>query len=298
MAGPHTFIGGVDGDFGTAGNWDTAAVPVDGEAWGVNHLTEASIDTGLDQSAKTFSRVDIGRGFQGKRIAIDTASPLLCNITKLTATGAPLAAFFKGTIAEVVADLDNQADDALVLHECPLSRLNVLAGRVRVTGTVVQPAGAIFYLGTLGGSEDDLGAAVLTIEEDVDLTTNDAKIIQMGGTLYDAVSCDDLVLGGGVFYLGLNADQDTTYAAALAMFHQTGGLLEWAGDGTIAMGHVAGGHFSSARFDLAKVLTNLSMYGNGQVDLRNGHNITVTNPIRSMGRHEPRYPIGGTRAAA
>ena len=298
MAGPHTFVGSIDGDFGTAGNFDTGVVPLNGEAWCVNHLTQRSIDSGLDQSAKTFSQVDIGPGFNGKKIGTGTSTPFQCDITKLTVTGAPLESYFKGTITEAVANMENQADDALVLHQCPITRLNVLAGRVRVTGTVEQPAGSVFFLGSEDASDDDLHKAVLSVEENVDLTTNNTKIVQMGGTLYDAVSVDDLVLGGGLFYLGLNADEDTTYTAALALFQQTGGQLEWAGDGTIAMGHVAGGYFVSSKFDMAKTLTNLSMYGNGQVDLRRGHNITFTNPIRSLGRYEPQYPIGGTRTFA
>lgn len=299
MAGPHTFIGGVDGDFGVAGNFDTNLVPATGENWGVNHLTQRSIDAGLDQSAKTFPLVSVAPGFIGKKIGVSAADPFKCGITKLQVTGSPLAIFHQGACTDVISDQAALADEGLLLDGAIL-RLNVLAGRVRLDGSAVQPAGSVFFVGAEGDSDDDLEGSQLRIDSTVDLVTNDTKIVQRSGRVQCGASVDDVLQAGGEFNLGAvgDAGSETMSTAAMLLLWMTGGTFRWKGDGTITAAHVAGGAFGSDDYDLAKTLTNMTTYGRGRASFRKGHNVTFTNPIRVLGRFEPEYPLGHTLTVA
>ncbi len=295
MAGPHTFIGSISGDFGVAGNFDTSAVPADAEGWQVNHLTERSIDAGLNQSTKTFSAVSIGPGFQNKKIGNSAADPFLCNATKLQVTGSPLGTYIKGACTDVVADMASLAKDGLVL-EGALTRVQVLRGRVRVEGSDVQPANSVWFCGSDDDSVDDLESCQLDIGEDCDLVTNDTKLVLAAGRIRCGPSVDDVLQKGGEFNLGSLGEpgSEVMYTAACALFWMLGGTFRWKGDGTIAAGHVAGGYFSCNDYDLVRTLTNMTMYGSGQASFRLAHHVIYSNPIRVLGRYEPEYPIGHT----
>jgi hypothetical protein len=295
MAGPHTFVGSISGDFSEAGNFDTAAVPLTGEAWGVNHLTQRGIDAGLNQSAKTFSRISIDAGFKGKAIASD-GSPFLCNATKLEVSGSPTGLYFDGTYTDVIARLGNMAEEGLVL-DATITRLQVLAGMVRVIGTDEQPASSQWFVGTDDPAGDDRSAQ-LYVESGVDLTSNNTKLVQNGGLIDCAASLNDLLLTAGVFNLGWDRVNEQTTAAALALFWQLGGVLNWTGNGTITQGHVGGGIMDANDYDLVRTLTNLTMYGDGLVDFSQAYNLVLSNPIRVLGHNAPRFAPGHTVTVA
>lgn len=276
MAGPHWFEGGSDDDFGNSLNWDTLAVPLNGEAWGMNHLAQRAIGSGLNQAAKTFSRVVF---HPSSRYGIN--GTLLCNITELRWGASGPQAIISGTVTNTVCDSPGRSAPGLTLN-ANFTRIEILAGLVKLIGTRTAAAGSrIIVDGRSSGSNEDaqLDIAAAT----VDLTTNDTKVKLIRGTIQTIAGVDWLSQKGGVFKLGrpLQVDPDT---AALLYAECDGGEFQWNSSGQITEIHWGGDHrFGVGNSDLVRTLVTGDMNGECAVDLSGAHNLSITNPIRVNG---------------
>ena len=272
MAGPHTFIGSVSGDFANGPDWDTGLVPQNGEAWLMNHRTLRSITSGLNQAAKTFSKVSRHPSCP-YGIASAVAS-LECNITELHDAGSGEPAYVAGTLTNVHVDSPSRTSPGLSL-DAIVSSLSMRQGLVELRGTRVLPASSrINVHGVIGA---DPGECLLRISAaTVDLTTNNTLVTVTNGQLETSASIDDLILGSGL--VSLND------AAALLKGELLGGSLHWNSSGTITEARCAGDHlFTLNNFDLVRTLVTMSMHGSCVVDLSGGFNLSITNPIRRQG---------------
>ena len=281
MADTHTFIAGTDESFDTAANWDPAQVPADGDSLLFNHLAQRNLTLNLDQSAKTFARVVRAPGF-AYSVGAD-GGPLKCTITELMAAGRSRVFYHQGAITRALVDLEGTSETACVL-EGAITLLAIRQGTVTIAGSDEQPAGARWQLASTSGEQVHDQAAKLVIGSSVDLTTNATTIVQAGGTLDTEADLDELIRSGGTCLLEASA--------GIALLDQLGGRLYWNSDGTITQAYVGGGDFNSAQYDLAKTLTNMTVYGDGLVDLSRAFNLTLSNAIRHFGRQPIKTPPG------
>jgi len=285
MAGPHVFIGTSDGDFDNTMNWDTGVVPATGEVWAMNHQTLRAITAGLNQSTKTFLRVDIS---QGCRFGIaSSAAPLQCGITDLHYAGTGPEAWFQGTITRTYAEYSSKDPNALVLDGV-LTDLIIGDAVVRLTGTRTWASGGRIHVGNATGRSDNVPS--LTIPGTYTLTTNNPEIQVTGGM----VSCyadlpTRIALAGGEFRL----EHDDTYDPTGALIEATGNaLFLWRSAGTITRYEGSGSSQFINAYNLDKTLTDASMYDAAQMDFRAGHLVTFTNGIRSYGFNRPMFAAG------
>lgn len=291
MPGPHWFKGATSGAFDDGTNWDTGLVPATSEAWGMNRLATRDITSGLNQSAKTFSRIVFHPSCV---FGIPTA--LQCNATELRWCGGGAPVFLSGTFTNISCDSPARTSPGLNL-DAVFTTLGILAGWVRLIGTRVAAANSRI---TVSGRKDaGVEDAKLEIHATtVDLTTNDTILSLDNGTIETIANVDRLIQSGGLFRLGRALESGDPDAAALLLADCLGGSMEWNSTGTITEHHAGGDHkFSLNNSDWARTLTTMTMDGECDIDLSNGHNLTVTNPIRQRGGIL-RPPVGRTLALA
>lgn len=291
-----TWIGTVDGDFATAGNWD-GAVPVGGGSWTCNHRAVRNLDAS-DQSGLTFAQVILSSGFAYSIGTGAGANSLKCDITKLRTSSRGQECWFTGAVTEVIARNMSTGPDALVIDGA-VTRLQLQGGVMRMhDGTA--PASSRWTVDAFDGSVSELTVLVAC-----DLATNNTAVRVKGGTLYLEDTCDDLIQTGGICNL-----QDSAPSIVGAVLPNTfevhGGVCNWIGKGTITAGHIYGGLFTvpaalpdvADGADVPKTLTNLTMYNDAVVDLQTGNNITFSNALRALGDNVPLYPPGHTTTVA
>jgi len=289
MAGPHWFVGSVSGDFGDGGNWDTGVIPLTAEAWGLNHLTTRAITAGLNQSAKTFSRIVFHPS-----CAFGVPTALRCNATELRWCGGGEAVYLDGDFENIVCDSPSRTAPGLSVDGA-FTMVNILQGLVRLIGAHVAPAASRITVDAPPSAQSD--SAILVIDDaDLDLVTNETIVKLVHGQIRSVADIERLIQSGGLFDLGTRGAADQH--AALAVADCDGGVLQWNSDGTIGELHAGGDHrFSLNQSDLVRTLGTLTMHGDCLIDLSGGFNLTVTNPIRrSGGTLIP--PVGRTIALA
>lgn len=298
MPGPHWWRGGTDDSFDTGSNWDTGLVPATAEAWGMNHLATRNIGSGLNQAAKTFSRIVFD-----PLCPYGIPSALSCNATEVRWRGGGTPVYLTGTFTNIFADSAARTAPGLQL-DAVFTALDILSGWVTLTGTRVAAAGSrISVSGREGAAPDD---AQLSINAGtVDLLTNSTVVTLGNGIIETVASVARLCQASGLFRLGrqLRGQGDALVspdACVLTLGEALGGSFEWNSTGTITAFHARGKHRFSLGNDLVRILTTATLGGDPDecvMDLANGHNLTVTNPIRVSGGRLI-APVGRTLAVA
>lgn len=283
----YSFIGDVDTDFETAANWRPLVVPVNGDSWQADDRAVNGILLGLDQSAKTFSRVS----FDGMKhpIGNSTADPLKCDITALYAHGSEARQIFlQGAVVSCFARLAGANVDGLVIDGA-VTNLSLTAGRMRLRGSNTMPTSSRFEVNArarVNGGVPSFDSAILTIEDEVDLTTNDTRLVAEQGTIQCNADCDDVVVGNGLFIIG-ESDAATPVGANMPLVEMFGfgGVCRWLGrDSTLTQAHIHAGRLhTDEEHDYPRTLVNASVWGNGVLDLRTGVNTTFSNAIKKYG---------------
>jgi hypothetical protein len=282
MPGPHTFLGSIDQNFNTPGNWDTNLVPQTDDDFMLNHRAEKPLIAGMDQSGKDFGRVTVSEGYNQK--FADAATPFIFGtLSDLYFAGRGLGAWLAGTVTRAHVSAPNASLTTLVL-DCAVTDLVVRSGIVQLTGSKAMAGGGRIHVGAVGSGEDFYEAAQLIVADTFNLTT--AALALSGGRVQCSANVGGRIdVSGGEF---LAED-----SAAVTLLQMLGGKFRWRGDGTITAAHIAGDAlFDATEFDLVKTLTDLDMYDDAVVDLSAGYNLTVSNGIRVHGKNAPRMPQG------
>jgi hypothetical protein len=253
--------GGNEGDFATAANWSGAVVPITADTWRAL-AGQQSFTAGLDQSAKNFAEVNIGKDYAGD--VASAAAYLQCGITRLIYQGAR-AAFFdcstgsfnfddvvldspqrehrlnlKGTVLDVQAErgaLTLQTGTTTKLHMEKKTQLTSEPDVLVVAATVTTAY---------------VGDGVLTMEGDASGALTTLYVFNNGRVVVED--------GGGT------------------NVYQFGGEIIWNSSSVPGNVFVYGGRFDASQDIRAKVFgaTTFEMHAGSYVNLANpGRNITM-----------------------
>jgi len=261
-----TWVGGVDGDWGTALNWSPSGVPASTDDV---FIVSGSVDIDdYDGSAVTLGRLVVGSRYTG---TIGTSGDKLqINATSLDYSGNGDTAYFEGTFTTLTIQDTSTNDAALNLYgdSSTIHTLRVLGGKGTINidsscniTAIIEQVGANAVTLNIADNTTIGGSATLTMDSGtVELNQAVPTITVFGGTLEVALDDGDI----------------TT-------FEQFGGRVKWkpSGDCTITTLTLYAGLFDCREsISPTYTITNTTVHESAILDERSGiNNAIFTNPI-------------------
>lgn len=270
MPSTVTWVGGTSGDFNTAANWDTAAVPIAGDSI-VFDRGIRNLDTNLDQSAITFANISFRKAYGGQA-GNSVATPFKFGVSgKLLIEGGGSRLYLSGgTIVTTImrgagSDFNREVHLAGTLTTVIFQRGTLYLESGTTTTMIVDPlqdpenpsSGCVCYAVT---------PTVTTLH-----TYGGNVIMQSAGTITTLNCVAGLV-------------QVDTGTLTTCNLMGPSAKVDWRTATTLTTLNVYKGIFDASESAQSRTITNSTLYQGGTMDLYNGlDNITRTNPTVKYG---------------
>ena len=252
-------------DWSVAGNWDEAAVPVNGDD--VYFVTgSADVTAGLNQSAVSLNSINFGVKWSGS-----IATALQVDATNVDYANKLGTVFLEGAYTTVNVQATSIDSPALKFEDSTVTTLRVTGG----SGTVFVDENS-----TVSGSVDMIGAGSVKVEIEAGATVSAADITIDEGTFLTYEEVDTVTqFGGTVAFVNASGTTNTiTMYKGTCKYKPTGAA-------TLSTLTMYGGFFDMKGCNApSHTITNATLYSGSMIDERNGlSNCTYTNALAING---------------
>lgn len=276
----RTWVGGTDGDWGTASNWAEASVPITGDDV---YIVSGSADIdGSDQSAVTLDKLVVGTQYTG--LIGTSGTKLQISATDFDYASNGTSTYIEGTYTTLTVQETSTSATALNLYGSSdtITTLRILGGRggINIDSSVAfGSASKVEQIGAAGVTTNIADGT--TIDASCTLTMDSGKL-EMNQAIATIT-----VFGGELL-----ATLDSGTVTDLDLY---GGRVRWnpTASCTITTLTLYSGLFDS-RDSIAPAftVTNTTLHENGTINEQSGlANAVWTNPINMEGG-EVKYDIG------
>ena len=255
----------ADGNWGTAGNWEEGAAPVNGDD--VYFLAgSVSVTAGLDQNTVALTSLRIGPGYTG---SIGTSSAdMRVDATTFDFAGGGTSYYFAGAYANVIVKGGTGTN---MLHFGKTTAADVDIDSLKIVGPEVR--------GTVTVNNSTVLDAVV-----MQSCPSAALTIGSSVTSFDSIDMDNGVVSCASACAAFNVDGGAlthTTGAVTTITMEGNGTIFYNSSGTITTANVYGGTLSFINnATSAVIITAGSVYPGGIIDLRSAlRNVTTTNGI-------------------